>query len=99
MATIRLALDLGFFLVGVTAHAQRQGRSGDQLGSRYIFVDPDLVASQATARHRRVDRGPLGQPFMTAYALGTVRRRLQWDGVLTSLNWQGRHPNSKASDK
>src|ERR1017187_6179416 len=75
------SLDLRGILVAMTSEAELVGSGSDQFYAGGVFVDPNLVTTQAPHRDGRVHRFALALVFVTLKALGGVCFRIQRNGV------------------
>lgn len=74
-------LDVRWLLVVVTCEAKIRRRCRDQLDARHLFIDSNLMATQAAHRYRRMNRFPLILVIVTLKALGRIRIFIQWHGM------------------
>ncbi len=86
------SLDIRSLLVRMATDAKRNGRRRDQLYPRHILGDPDLMAAQAPALHRRVNKLVFGLVVVALQALLGV-------GILVQRNRVHRRhrPQSQAT--
>jgi hypothetical protein len=77
-------------LLVVAAEAQGLRRRGDQLNPRYIPVDSDFMAAQATGRDRRVNCLSFALVFVALQAFGRVHILFERNRVGFSENGRNR---------
>src|SRR5207245_8165842 len=84
-------------LLVVATEAQGLGRRGNQLDPRYIPVDSDFVAAQATGRDRRVNRLSFALVLMALQAFRRVH--ILFEGNRVSFRESGgNRQNEQAHD-
>jgi hypothetical protein len=75
------SLDVGRFLIRVTGDAKRRRSGCDQLDACDVFIDPDLMTTQAACGHCRVNGLTFCFIFMAFKALGCISIFIQRDGM------------------